>query len=234
MRTKKVVELQRVLIRELHYGVLPHGPRDHHTAPLDAPWLNYQHDLLLDGNDSSNYLPWSWTRAAILIRINSLVSGCSAVRPVIVERMQDLLRHNIIPMIPMRGSISASGDLSPLSYITGAIQGKPTIRILSSGPEAIYADTAFANANLQPVTIQAKEGLAMTNGTAVSAASAALALHDTHGLAVMAQILTAMTVEGLNGTVESFDPFFAQSRPHPGQVSFSGLLLLSLLSYKCK
>jgi phenylalanine ammonia-lyase len=122
-------------------------------------------------------------------------------------------------MIPLRGSISASGDLSPLSYVCGAIQGKPTIRVMSLDERSIYADMAFLNANLEPVEIRAKEGLAITNGTAVSAAAAALALHDTHTLAVLAQVLTAMSVEALNGTTESFHPFFSQVRPHPGQVS---------------
>lgn len=142
-------------------------------------------------------VPRSWARAAILIRINSLISGHSAVRPVLVERMQDLLTLNIIPMIPLRGSISASGDLSPLSYITGAIQGKCTIRILSKKHQAVYADTAFMESKLDPVAIQAKEGLAMTNGTAISAAVGALVLHDTHGLAVLAQILTGHDRRGL-------------------------------------
>lgn len=121
-------------------------------------------------------------------------------------------------MIPTRGSISASGDLSPLSYIAGAIQGKPTIRVLCHGPESMYANTSFMDAGLEPVKLQAKEGLAMTNGTSISAAAAVLALHDTHCLAVMAQVLTAMTVEALTGTAESFHPFFSEVRPHPGQV----------------
>jgi phenylalanine ammonia-lyase len=216
-----VADLQRALIRELHYGVLPPGTRDHLTTPLELQFSKHRYDLSLDNGTESSFLPWSWSRAAILIRVNSLISGCSAVRPIIVERMQDLLNHDIIPMIPLRGSISASGDLSPLSYICGAIQGKSTIRILSRDNQHVYADTAFAHDNLQPVVLQAKEGLAVTNGTAVSAAVAALALHDTHGLALIAQILTAMSVEALNGTTESFHPFFAQVRPHPGQVSDS-------------
>ena len=72
---------------------------------------------------------------------------------------------------------------------------------------------------LDPVEIQAKEGLAMTNGTAISAAVGVLVLYDTHGLAVLAQVLTAMTVEALHGNTELFHPFFSQTRPHPGQVS---------------
>lgn len=219
IRTKKLAELQRAVIRELHYGILPPGERDHHVPPLEASLAKHQHDGILDTETERSYLPRSWTRAAILIRINSLISGHSAVRPVIVERMQDLLKHDITPMIPMRGSISASGDLSPLSYICGAIQGKSSIRILSRDDQPLYANDAFVNFGLEPLTLQAKEGLAMTNGTTVSAASAALALNDTHSLAIIAQILTAMSVEALHGTTESFHPFFSETRPHPGQVN---------------
>lgn len=110
-------------------------------------------------------------------------------------------------MIPLRGSISASGDLSPLSYIGSSIQGKPSTRLLSRNyHEHVYADTAFAAKTLEPVTLRAMEGLAIVNGTAVSAAIRALALHDTHGLAVLAQMLTAMSVEALTGSAESFHP----------------------------
>ncbi|KAI0010203.1 phenylalanine and histidine ammonia-lyase [Xylariaceae sp. FL0662B] len=228
VRTRKFVELQQALIRELHYGVLPPGARDHKTATFEESVSRHRHDLFLDNGSESSYLPWSWARAAILIRINSLITGCSAVRPVIIDRMQDLLTHDIIPMIPLRGSISASGDLSPLSYICGAIQGKSTIRVLSRGNQDVYADTAFINAGLVPVTLQAKEGLAMTNGTTVSAAAAALALHDTHGLALLAQALTAMSVEALTGTTESFHPFFSDVRPHPGQIEAARNILAFL------
>lgn len=183
---KSFVELQRALVRELHYGILPPGARDHLPVAAEESVRQHRHDLFLDNNNEQLYLPRSWARAAILIRINSLITGCSAVRQIITERMQDLLRHDIIPMIPLHGSISASGDLSPLSYICGAVQGKSTIRILSRGSEDLYADKAMYDIGLQPVALQAKEGLAMTNGTTISAAAAALALRDTHGLATMA------------------------------------------------
>ncbi|KAH3941968.1 hypothetical protein HBH98_095660 [Parastagonospora nodorum] len=229
LRTKKVIELQRALVRELHYGILPPGTRDYVPATVEYTEGRHRHDLFLEANNTQLYLPWSWTRAAILIRINSLVAGCSAIRPVITERMQDLLNHDIIPMIPLRGSISASGDLSPLSYICDAIQGKSTIRILSKESLDLYADTALASRGLAPVTLQAKEGLAITNGTTIAAAAAVLALHDTHGLALLAQILTAMSVEALLGTTESFSPFFAEVRPHPGQIE-SARNILAFLS----
>ncbi|KAI0817137.1 phenylalanine and histidine ammonia-lyase [Xylaria sp. FL0064] len=232
VRTRKVVELQHVLIRELHYGVLPPGKRDQYTLLQKSSSIRYWYDLSRDEN-SDCYMPWSWVRAAITIRINSLISGYSAVRPVVVERMQDLLKHDIIPMIPLRGSISASGDLSPLSYIAGAILGKSTIRVLSRTAGAgEYADIALTNAGLEPVELQMKEGLAITNGTAISTAVAALCLHDTHTLALFAEILTAMTVEALHGTTESFHSFFSESRPHAGQAECARNILAFLTDSK--
>ena len=156
----------------------------------------------------------------MLIRLNSLIKGFSGVRPEIVERLNDLLHHDIIPIIPLRGSISASGDLSPLSYIAGALQGKRTIRVFSKpGKKGVTANQAFLHAKLEPISLQPKEGLAIVNGTAISCAAAALTLHDTHGVAVLAQAVTAMSVEALQGTMESFDPMFTDVRSHPGQVS---------------
>lgn len=125
-------------------------------------------------------------------------------------------------MIPLRGSISASGDLSPLAYISGAIQGKSTIRVLRPNQKQdVYADEALAEAGLEPVSLMAKEGLAIVNGTAISTAAATLVLHDTNQLAFLSQILTAMSVEALLGSAESFDEFFGKVRPHPGQIESS-------------
>lgn len=152
------------------------------------------------------------------------MKGYSGVRPVIAERLKDILKHDIIPIIPLRGSISASGDLSPLSYIAGAIQGKRTIRVFSKTRPTFTADRAFAELELEPIVLQPKEGLAIMNGTAVSCAAGALTLFDAHGAAVLAQVLTAMAVESLRGTVESFDPMFTEARPHPGQVSLLAFL----------
>lgn len=128
----------------------------------------------------------------------------------------------MIPQIPLRGSISASGDLSPLSYLSGVVQGNPYVKAWAGkqGPKRclLPADEALKTINMSPRDLGPKEGLAITNGTSVSAGIAALALHDAHHLAVLAQVLTAMGVEALTGTAESFDQFIADVRPHPGQL----------------
>ena len=177
-------------------------------------------------DDTSTCMPEVWTRASILIRINSLASAYSGVRPALITTMTDLLKHNIMPRIPLRGSISASGDLMPLSYIAGTLLGKPTLTVSATDRDTgarriITADVALAESSIRPITLGPKEGLAIVNGTAVSTGVGALAIHEAHGLATLSQILTAMSVEALCGTSESFDPFFAKVRPHAGQIEAS-------------
>lgn len=178
-----------------------------------------QKGLMVEDSVSTNCMPESWVRSAILIRINSLMRGVSSVRPIIVERLIDLLKNDLIPRVPVHGSISASGDLSPLSYIAGSIQGKRHITVLyGQDRHSTTADVAFAEAGLKPVSLAAKEGIALVNGTAFSSGVSALVMHDVCGLCALAQVLTAMSVEALRGTAESFHPFFAAVRTHPGQV----------------
>ena len=167
----------------------------------------------------SNCMPESWVRSAIFIRINSLVRGASGVRPVILERMADLLNQRITPQVPIHGSISASGDLSPSSYIAGCIQGNPNTSVIFGEDRRLAtADIAMAAANISPLRLEAKEGIAIVNGTAFSAGLGSLVAHDVIGLCALSQVLVAMSVEALHGAVESFDPFFSDVRPHPGQV----------------
>ena len=159
----------------------------------------------------------------MLIRLNSLASGVSGVRTSTIENLAQLLEKDIVPRIPLRGSISASGDLSPLSYLGGLMQGSPSITAWTgsrrTGDRQIKrADHALAESSVPPIKLGPKEGLAIVNGTSVSAGVAALAMQEAHCQAVLSQILTAMTVEALRGTDESYDAFFAQVRPHPGQI----------------
>lgn len=167
-------------------------------------------------------MPESWVRASMVTRLNSLSQGSSGVRPLILKTLLELLNKDIVPRVPLRGSISASGDLSPLSYLGGVMQGKPVVEAYvgkrNPGPrKLVAANEALRDAGIPPIDIRAKEGLAIVNGTATSTAVGALALHEAICLASLAQLLTAMSVEALCGTDESFHPFFSQVRPHPGQ-----------------
>lgn len=157
----------------------------------------------------------------MLIRVNSLARGHSAVRIEILETLLRMLELNLTPVVPLRGSISASGDLSPLSFIAASICGHPDVRVVDrSGVEPVIltADVALAKHGITPIRLGPKEGLGLINGTAVSASAATLMMHDVDTLVQLSQNLTAMTVEAMIGMKGSFHPFIAEIRPHPGQL----------------
>ncbi|KAH8430933.1 aromatic amino acid ammonia-lyase [Aspergillus melleus] len=156
----------------------------------------------------------------MLLRCNSLLRGHSAVRAEVIELLLCAMNSNITPVIPLRGSISASGDLSPLSYLGGLVEGNPDIFVQikeMDGYRVLSAKAALERINEVPMTLQAKEGLGIMNGTAPSAAAASLVLYDSHNLALLAQVLTAMATEALMGTVDNYHEFVSECRPHPGQ-----------------
>ncbi|KAG9053610.1 hypothetical protein FS842_007710 [Serendipita sp. 407] len=173
-------------------------------------------------------MPEAWVRAAMLIRANSLIRGHSAVRWKVLEQLADFLQHGITPVIPLRGSISASGDLSPLSYVALALSGNSAIKVFS-GPSTsrriTTAPDAIKKSGLRPTTLAPKEHLGLLNGTAFSAAVASLALSDVVQLAVLAQVCTAMGTEALLGTRASYAPFIHEvTRPHPGQIEVAKVI----------
>jgi phenylalanine ammonia-lyase len=168
----------------------------------------------------------------MLIRCNSLIRGHSGVRLSVVQAILDLLNKNIIPVVPLRGSISASGDLSPLSYIAGAIEGSPDIHVRTADGRILSAAEALKDASIERVIFQPKEGLGLLNGTAFSAGTASLALHQCQEVALLSQILTAMSVEAMQGSAESFWPQIANTRPHPGQIESAANILSFLRESK--
>ncbi|RMY56605.1 hypothetical protein D0865_03558 [Hortaea werneckii] len=180
--------------------------------------------LLLNDPMAATCMPESWSRASMIIRLNSLAGAVSGVRTGIIRCLMDLLNKDVVPRIPIRGSISASGDLSALAWVASVMQGRTTSTAFC-GPEdsrglrsVKRADVALFEAGISPISLHAKEGLAVVNGTAVSAGVAALAAYESIQLAALSQLLTAMSVESLRGSDESFEPFIARVRPHPGQI----------------
>ncbi|KAL9597800.1 MAG: hypothetical protein Q9219_004927 [cf. Caloplaca sp. 3 TL-2023] len=235
--TENVERLQLNLIKFLNCGVISAPAADHHQPKSKhvgngqqngfhngiTDLAEFSHALPNEDPVVSSTIPESWVRATLLIRGNALSGGHSGVRSRIIGRILDLLNKNITPVIPLRGSISASGDLIPLSYIAATLQGSSEVEVWEDDESAGFgrrrttAESALAKLSFDPFTLGPKEGLAIVNGTAVSAAVASLALHDAHQLLVLSQILTAMGVEALRGAAESFDPFFSAIRPHAGQ-----------------
>lgn len=168
----------------------------------------------------------------MLSRLNSIVRGHSGVSLPVIDTILGLLEHDMTPMIPLRGSISASGDLIPNAYVASAIQGSPDIFVKTGKShdfKVIPSDQALKLANLAPINLAAKEGLGLLNGTAASASVASLAIYEANHLALLSQVLTAMGCEALRGNAESFHPFIAAVRPHGGQVE-AAANILSFLS----
>ncbi len=156
-------------------------------------------------------------KGTMLVRSNTVARGHSAVSLSVIQAIVALLQNDLTPVIPLRGSISASGDLSPLSYVAGAVAGNPDICVQSKSG-IILAKQALEQLNLSPPVLGPKEGLGLMNGTATSAAVASLALYEPHHITVPLQLLTAMATEALLGTAANFDPFLVEVRPHRGQI----------------
>ncbi|PWN42673.1 phenylalanine ammonia-lyase [Ceraceosorus guamensis] len=210
-RTAHVKELQLSLVTGQQIGILP-------VASLDEGMADS-----LPISDEPLSQPEAWVRGAMIVRLNSLVRGHSAVRWVVLETMQRLMANNVVPVVPVRSSISASGDLSPLSYVAGALAGLPGVQCWVDGADGrrkkVYAPEALARYNIAPISLEPKEGLGLLNGTAFSTSVGALVMHDANMLALVSQITTAMGCEAMLATDGSFDPFIHDvCRPHRGQV----------------
>jgi phenylalanine ammonia-lyase len=155
-------------------------------------------------------------RATVLIRANCLARGNSGVRPLLISRLLDYLNADVLPLIPERGSVGASGDLVPLCYLASALFGEGNVR--HRGQVRPVAE-ALRDAGLDPVEPEAKDGLALINGTSFSAAIAALAVAEADRLVLLAELCTALASEALRGNRGHFDPFIHEQKPHPGQLT---------------
>jgi histidine ammonia-lyase len=165
-------------------------------------------------------------RAMMLLRARTLAMGYSGARPLVAETMLALLNAGIAPIVPEHGSLGASGDLAPLAHCALVLlgEGRVTVRELE-----LEASEALAMAGIDPITLIAKEGLALINGTDGSLGMLVLALEDLRGLLRVADITAAMSVEALLGTNRAFDADLIGLRPQPGQ-AHSAANLVRLLA----
>ncbi|MGB0123879.1 MAG: histidine ammonia-lyase, partial [Silvibacterium sp.] len=170
-------------------------------------------------------LPEDEVRAMLLLRANVLAKGLSGVRPVVVETLAAMLNARIHPVIPAHGSVGASGDLAPLAHLALALMGEGEVFF---GGERVAALTALKQAGITPLTLAAKEGLALLNGTQAMAGVGGLALARALRLVELFDVAGAMSLEALMGTPTAFDARIHAARPHGGQIAAAAHLRLLL------
>ncbi len=156
----------------------------------------------------------SAVRAMLALRVNTLARGYSGIRVEVVERLLALLERGLLPVVPRRGSVGASGDLAPLAHLALPLIGEGE---LSVGGERRSAGEALRAAGLPPLTLAAKEGLALINGTQAMTSLTALAAIEARKLVRLADLVGALSLEALRGTDAAFDPRLHALRAHPGQ-----------------
>jgi len=154
------------------------------------------------------------TRAMMLLRINALIKGYSGIRWSPLERLLYFLNHDILPVVPQKGSVGASGDLVPLAHMSLPLMGMGRVRYRNKTREA---GEVLRELGLTPLVLEAKEGLALINGTQMMSAVGALNAYDSRILCRTADIAAACSIEALRGTDVPFDARIQSLRPHPGQ-----------------
>lgn len=158
-------------------------------------------------------LPPALTRGMLLLKANVLAQGYSAVRPAVAERCLDLINHDILPIIPEQGSLAASGDLIPQGHLGQALIGEGDV--LWRG-EIATAEEALAVAGIEPLAPEAKEGLALVNGTAFTTAYALDNVVRVERLLQTADICAAASLQALRGWPSAYDERLVATRPFPG------------------
>jgi len=205
--TRHLIELQHNLVRS-------------HAAGVGAP------------------LPPAVVRAMLLLTVASLSRGASGVRVAVVKALIDLLNNDIVPVVPSRGSVGASGDLAPLAHIALVLIGEGQVIVSDPGSgigdldspatsdlrSLILGGEALAQAGLEPLQLEAKEGLALLNGTHLMAGMGALLLHDARLLLHAAEVAAVMSLEGALGTHTALDPRIHALRTQPGQIACAARL----------
>ena len=204
-------------------------------APEDSARLS-RNLILSHAVGTGPDLPLEITRAAMLVRANTLAKGFSGVRPIVVSTLLDMLNRGLTPLVPSQGSLGSSGDLAPLAHLALVLtRGDETDEDESNSGRAVFSGEtltgkeAMRRAGIEQVELGAKEGLAITNGATFSAAAGAMALAAAEILVLSADLALAMSMEALRGCSDAFDPRIHVVRGQKGQLHAANLVRKLLL-----
>jgi len=155
------------------------------------------------------------SRAMLLLRANALLKGYSGVRPIVIERLVELMNNNIHPIIPQQGSLGASGDLAPMAHLALVLIGQGDVYYQG---EKMTANMALSKAKISPITLEAKEGLALINGTQAMTAVGVIGFLEAEQIALCSEITASLTMQGLQGIIDAFDEDVHKARGYPEQI----------------
>ena len=199
------------------YGVTTgFGPLHEYAADDEGPTDHGDGLLAHLGTGTGALADPPVVRAMMTARLQTLVQGHSAIRPATVEGVIDILEANLVPAVPEIGSLGASGDLTPLAHVARACTGRG--RFLDDDSAPVDADAALDRAGLDPVSLDARDALALVNGTSFMTGTAALAVARGRRLLERAEALTGWAYRLLGCSLEALDPRLHEARGHDGQV----------------
>lgn len=230
---RSVAYADQTLRREgVIYGVTT-GYGDSCTTPVSATLIEELplHLTRFHGCGLGRILTPTETRAVMAVRIASLARGWSGVRVELVELLVEMLRHDILPLIPAEGSVGASGDLTPLSYVAGALVGERMVRYKD---REMLAVEAFREAGLAPLKLRPKEALAVMNGTAVMTGLGAIVLRKSQYISSLATRLSALAALVLKGNPQHFNERLFLAKPHPGQARVAARMRSDLSAFAAR
>jgi histidine ammonia-lyase len=222
MEPARALVQQIIADGDVAYGITTgFGALSSTRIPTDQA-IELQYDLVRShASGVGDLLGRPAVRAMLLLRARTLSQGHSGVRPEVVERLVELLRRDLLPAVPNRGSVGASGDLAPFAHLALPLIGEGFF--LVDGGRA-PAEDVLRTEGLEPIQLQPKEGLSLLNGTEGMLAQGCLAIHEARLLADAADGACALSVEALMGSSRPFQDRVQQLRPHPGQIRSAAII----------
>jgi histidine ammonia-lyase len=188
--------------------------KDHIIPPHQIKELQ-RNIILSHATGVGPLLPYATVRALMAVRIQTLLQGHSGIRMEVIESLLQMVNRGVYPLVPSQGSLGASGDLAPLAHVALVVIGEGEAWYQG---QIMSGQQAMQQAGIPIVELMAKEGLALTNGTALISTLGALAIFKAERLARVADLSAALSIEALAGTSLAFDERLHNARPHPGQI----------------